>query len=300
MEDKTSCIFPTLGWKQFLIGRKKILDSYNNAKVFSQSHKVQTSHGNVAEAELREWLINFLPIKYGVTSGYIISQLVSDKMKTPHYDVIIYDALNSPILWIEDNNDNSSEGKSRAIPAEYVKAVFEIKSSFEKTTAQQAIQHIKELSYLYQNVDKPNDIYKQYLPSDFFCASIFMELREEHASKDDILSDDIIKAYDIRGYYGTIILSGENVDPTKTCLIKESADFKIEPSFLKGKGCLRSNIYRTNTIQIEDKTYPPLHLTWEDLNFSTFAFDVLAKLNGTYREGYRSSFYVCGDNSWKV
>lgn len=30
---------------------------------------------------------------------------------------------------------------------------------------------------------------------------------------------------------------------------------------------------------------------WGDVNFSTFAFDVLALLNGTFRRGFVSSFH---------
>jgi hypothetical protein len=46
------------------------------------------------------------------------------------FDVIIYDALESPVLWIEDNPDNSSGGRSLAIPVEHVKAAPEATSHF--------------------------------------------------------------------------------------------------------------------------------------------------------------------------
>lgn len=300
MEDNVENVIFTQGWKQFLMGKQEILERYDKAKVHSTAHIVSTSHGNVAEAEFRKWLINFLPKKYGVTSGYIVSQFVSDKKKMPHYDVIIYDALNSPILWIEDNNDNSLQGQSKVIPVEYVKAVFEIKSSFEKKTVEDAIRHIRELSYLYQDIDNPNERYKRYLPSDFFCGLVFMELRKENIFKKNMLSD-IIKAFDIRGYYGTIILRGEGLVSTKTCFIDNrftNLETNFSPAFEKTS--LLSSIYYTDAEQIGDIIYPGLHLSWEDLNFSKFAFDVLALLNGTYVHGFTSSFYVHGDSSWRI
>jgi hypothetical protein len=51
--------------------------------------------------------------------------------KTPHFDVIIYDRLESPVLL--GTADHSALGRSLAIPAEHVVAVIEIKSRF--TTA---------------------------------------------------------------------------------------------------------------------------------------------------------------------
>ncbi len=78
------------GWKQFLTAKKEMLDSYDQARTHSKAHKVETYHGRVAEAEFRKWLTNFLPKKYGVTSGYIISQGISDVQRAPHFDVIIF------------------------------------------------------------------------------------------------------------------------------------------------------------------------------------------------------------------
>ena len=40
---------PAQGWKQFLTARKEMLDSYDRARTHSSKHKVQTSHGNVAD-----------------------------------------------------------------------------------------------------------------------------------------------------------------------------------------------------------------------------------------------------------
>ena len=117
---------PTQGWRQILTPRKEMLDAFDKARDQAKSSEVETYHGKVAEAEFRKWLTGFLPKSFGVTSGYIISAGLCSQDKIPHFDVIIFDALQSPILWIENNPDSSDQGRSRAIPVEYVKAVLEV------------------------------------------------------------------------------------------------------------------------------------------------------------------------------
>lgn len=78
-------------------------------KEMGKNRPTETDKGNYAEALFREWLEQFLPARYGVTSGYIISQRDSTvpksalKGKLCHYDVIIYNKLDSPVLWTEMN-----------------------------------------------------------------------------------------------------------------------------------------------------------------------------------------------------
>src|SRR5882724_10504682 len=130
MAEKLEAQFPSQGWKQLLTARKEMLHTYDKAREFSKAHEVETYHGKVAEAEVRSWLLSFLPKKYGITSGYIVSpgRKITDKL--PHFDVIIYDALESPVLWVEDSADASPQGQSRAIPVEFVRCVLEVKARF--------------------------------------------------------------------------------------------------------------------------------------------------------------------------
>src|ERR1700731_1196620 len=118
--------FPSFGWKQILMARKEILDGFDSAREKARAQKVETFHGAVAEALIREWLISFLPQRYGVTSGYVISPGFSWDQKAPHFDVIIYERLESPILWVNDSPDSSAQGSSLALPVEFVRAVFEV------------------------------------------------------------------------------------------------------------------------------------------------------------------------------
>src|SRR4051812_6140585 len=99
-----------VGWSHFLTQRKELLDQYDKAKEQEKGKPVKTGHGIRGEAWLRKWLSDFLPRRFSVTSGYIIPQQDETGFELLHYDVIIYDAINAPILWIEDNADNSPQG----------------------------------------------------------------------------------------------------------------------------------------------------------------------------------------------
>jgi len=200
--------FPSLGWKQILTSRKKILDEYDRAREQARVHEVETAHGNVAEAQVRKWLCGFLPRRYGVTSGYVISPGLSSTQKAPHFDVIIYDQLESPILWIEENPDTSPDGQSVAIPVEHVCAVLEVKSSLSAHTMRKAIEHLDELLPLMQAIDDPSEPYKLYLPPRFQCGLIFMELRKTEADSEAALSA-LIDGIRLRGFIGGLVLRGE-------------------------------------------------------------------------------------------
>lgn len=71
-----------------------------------------TEPGEVAEAVFRRWLTRFLPERYGVTSGFVISPGLSSKRPLRHYDVIIYDRANSPVLWRSEQPDRRTRPRS--------------------------------------------------------------------------------------------------------------------------------------------------------------------------------------------
>ena len=73
--------FPSQGWKQLLAERKRMLDLYDQAKQQANIHKIQTYHGRAGEAIFRACLESFLPGKYGVTSGYVISPGRTEQQK---------------------------------------------------------------------------------------------------------------------------------------------------------------------------------------------------------------------------
>src|SRR2546425_7862410 len=62
------------GWPQFTTQKSKMVSDFQSASEMSENRPTDTDKGRQAEALFRDWLAEFLPAKYGVTSGYIISQ----------------------------------------------------------------------------------------------------------------------------------------------------------------------------------------------------------------------------------
>lgn len=282
---------PAQGWRQFLVARKEMLDSFDQARILSSNKKVQTEHGNVAEAEFRNWLKKFLPKKYSITSGYVISAGLPDTEKAPHFDVIIYEHLDSPILWIEDSHDKSEQGRSLAIPAEYVKAVIEVKSSFKNKTVKDAINHLGELQKLMNGIDSPEDRYKMYLPADFFCGIAFFELRKEDELDKHALNS-IVAGINLRGFNGGIILRGEGHNKQVTGKIN-ILNSESEITSTVNKSLLKPWALSAS-IQVTNELHFGAMLEWSETNFSQYAFDLVALLNGTFKIGYLSSFHALG------
>lgn len=293
MADKLKIEFPTQGWEQFLTYRREILDAYDQAKQKARSNKVRTEHGRVAEAQVRGWLASFLPKRYGVTPGYVVSPGLSNDQETPHYDVIIYDVQNSPVLWIENNLDHSEQGRSRALPAEHVQCVLEVKSNFSSSTAAAAIKHLKELSPLLSGTDDPGERYKLHLPPGFICGLIFVELGKKNEFSAAALSK-IVDAVVLRGFMGGLILRGEGHDKPVTGRLEILRS--MTPLAMEGKHSLiwNGNSSRSKSIKFADDLYLSAMLVWMQTNFSQFGFDLIARLQGTYERGMVSSWYGLG------
>jgi len=293
VESKLRIEVPSQGWQQILTARKEMLDAYDRAREQSRSHEVETYHGNVAEAVCRKWLANFLPKRYGVTSGYVVSPGLSSSDKTPHFDVIIYDQLESPILWIEDNPDNSSQGRSLAIPVEYVRAILEIKAAFSAKTVRDSLDHLRDLSPLLQHVDASTDRYKLHLPPTFCCGSIFFELRQTEANSEAALSA-LIGGVGLRGYFGGVILRGEgHTLPHTARLSFAQSTTPVEDTLRSGKTPLHE-FGMSKSVQLADNLHIVSMLKWAESEFAQFAFDLIAMIQGNYEIGRLSSFYGLG------
>ncbi|MNJ94124.1 hypothetical protein D3C87_118110 [compost metagenome] len=279
---------PNQGWKQFLIARDEMLSAYDRARELSKKRDVQTGHGVVAEAEFRKWLSNFLPKRYGVTSGYIISPGMPNSENFVHYDVIIYDQLESPILWVDDSPDSSVQGRSLAIPVEYVHGIIEVKSAFNKHSAKKAVEQLSKLKPLLASVEPINHPLKLYLPANFFCATVFFELREKD-EKDFAALDELIEAASLRGFYGGLILRTESLgsyDSGKLSFLREGSDVVPDNKSLSYWASSRCK-------RLGDK-YFKIQLDHFESYFSQFAFDIVALLKGTYHPNMLSSLYGMG------
>lgn len=304
------------GWRQFLTSKKEMLDAFDQARDKAKAHEVETYHGKVAEAKFREWLSCFLPKRYDVTSGYVVSQWALDHVKLPHFDVIIYDKLESPVLWVEDCSDLSSSGFSRALPAEHVQAVIEVKSSLDSSTTADALKHLCDLVPLLAGKDTPDARYKRYLPPDFFTAVVFFELREKHEFSKAALNN-LVSPKELRGYFGGIVLRGEGLPiekcgrirmfPSNTELKSSVGEGKGKESLLTGSPWADSRPFTIEDCYLGTIITPwsdeqevaqqlsgahlSARLSWDETEFVRFAFDLVALLKGTYQMSLPSSFH---------
>jgi hypothetical protein len=250
----------------------------------------------VAEAEIRRWLSEFLPKRYGVTSGYIISPGFSTDQKAPHFDVIIYEHLESPVLWVDNNPDDSRQGRSLALPVEYVRGVLEIKSQMSTSTMREALEHLYELLPVLQDTDEPGQRYKLYLPPSFFCGVAFVDLKVENANSPTLLPK-LIDGIGLRGFIGGIVLRGEgHTLPHTGRLQLMRSETPIEGSDPKKIPLLESGWSQSK--KLAEKVNIGASLIWSEPTFAQFAFDLVALLGGTYEIGRMSSFYGLG-STWQ-
>jgi hypothetical protein len=278
------------GWTEFITEKLVMLDAFERSKIQVVNRPTQTGKGRVAEAECRQWLRRFLPKKYNVTSGYIISQADSltsrNKLKLLEYDVIIYDEPNSPILWHEDNSDASEQGKKRAIPAEYVYGVLEVKSTFNEKSISDAFKKLSELAPLLAKIDDENGPYKRYLPKNFYMGLVFFEyLKKDQEEHHESLLNKLVPTNFQRGFMGGIILQAEGMDRRVT------GNFR----YFEGDASSKYGGRAPNGWSKSQEVCPGKHLCclldWTQSNFAEFAFDLIAVMNGTHRPGFASSLH---------
>ena len=199
------------GWREFHRNRKDILAEFDKLREITQNRPVQTAHGQGVEAYLRKWLSEFLPKKWAVTSGYMIPVLYKDNIKLYHYDIIIYDCLNAPVLWTEGNQGDSVQGKFRAIPAKNVAAILEVKSRLNRKNVQDMVTKLLEI-----------DRFKDQLPDTFFSSGIFVDLQEEDNGQSAILKS-MIQLGGVHRFMGAMVLRYEG-DDSATGVVRLFAD----------------------------------------------------------------------------
>lgn len=298
-DERLKVQIPSQGWKQLLTGRKEILDSYDRARDQARTHEIETYHGKVAEAAFRKWLSEFLPKRYAVTSGYIVSPGLGSQDKTPHFDVIIYDHLESPVLWVEDSPDSSKQGRSLAIPVEYVRSVLEVKASFSNQAVRHAIEHLSDLVPLMRAIDPPSERYKLHLPPTFCCGLVFAELRKENASSDLALRT-MVNGMSLRDFFGGVVLRGEGHTAPVTGRIALTRSEETTDLNLDGKPEHLLEWGMTKTTQLADKVHIGAMISWAEFNFAQFAFDLIAMIQGSYQPGRLSSFFGLGSSYLEI
>ena len=287
------------GWKEFHRNRRDILAEFDRAKEYNSSRPVRSEHGNAGEAELRRWLSSYLPRRFGVTSGYIIPDVVVASYDLYHFDVIIYDVLAAPVLWIDGNRDESDQGKKRAIPAKYVRSVFEVKASLSAESAKATMAKLSQLNGL-----------AAYLPDGFSCNTVFFDLDIGLVEKQNILPN-LMPATPIVGYWGGVVLrcllddemtglmqllpkqqNGQELESDNIPLARELDTLEIE-SDTKGGVIIKTggagvSAFSDGKAWHYTKLYGPtvygpscgLMLSWSNNSFVRFALDLLSRLDG--------------------
>jgi hypothetical protein len=199
---------------------------------------------------------------------------------------------------VEDHSDVSNQGRSLAIPVEYVRGVLEVKSQFSAKTVVDAIDHLNDLQPLMGSVDDAEERYKLHLPANFFCGLIFFELRTEHQHSEAALLK-LISGASLRGFFGGLILRGEGVplDASGKLSLVES-ETSMESTIKNTKGSLLAGFAMTGTNQVAEKIHLGAMLIWTETSFSQFAFDLVAVMQGTYEMGRLSSFYGMGGSEF--
>jgi hypothetical protein len=102
------------------------------------AHNLEKGLGN--EQSLRDILTDILPRRYGVAKGKVIN---SSGEMSKQLDIIIYDSLNCPVLFIDEN-------KNQIIPVEGVYGVVEVKTSLTSSILTEAFENLFSVYSLHQ------------------------------------------------------------------------------------------------------------------------------------------------------
>jgi hypothetical protein len=244
--------------------------------------------GDVTEGVFRSWLEGFLPMRYGVTSGYIISSGLPASAPMKHFDVIIYDRLEAPVLWRDNNPDRSNQGLHRPIPAEYVRAVLEVKSTFNRESVRDAMRKLHELDPLLAGTDGPDELYPRYLPKNFACGVVFFRV----ASNTRVRILDQLVAPGLRGWLGGVVLARAENELASHAgwIINVAGANPVEPW---GADFSDNNIM-SKSQENEGGGHRAAGVLFDPSSFAWFAFTLLGALSAKNRAGFLPSMHAMG------
>jgi hypothetical protein len=264
------------GVQAFLAERQGLLNLYDKAKLQMGDDYVKTEHGNVAENAFRNWLNAFLPKRFAATKGYIITPRLEHNMPLEEWDIIIYDALESPILF-------SKESSNQAIPIEYVRAVIEVKSTLNPKNAKLATNKLIKLKHFIGTNTSLR--YPNYLCSPFTSSVVFFETA-------------VSKLKDYRNALNnlSVICQQESYIPFMGGLVLRSQKDESHSGYLQS--CISDTpINFPDHLELSSSFHYPngKHgsfgcLAYGVNNFSNFTFDLLEYIKGSKDKGV-SSFY---------
>lgn len=191
--------------------RKKLLRHYDTAKEQMADDPVKTEHGVVCESLFRAFLEQFLPKKYGVTKGYIITPDLNYAGPLEEWDIIVYDSMESPVLFVREDGDTQESDGKRGIPVEYVKAVIEVKATFNKASSKKATEKLMKLREFLRKYGSEEN--KPALPNTFSAFAVFFEtkVKNEKEYRDALGEMSIMWQKDpLVQYQGGLIIRGQS------------------------------------------------------------------------------------------
>jgi len=272
-----------IGVDSFFTERKKLLNAYDEAKQQTGDDAVKTEHGITGEAEIRKLLQSFLPKRFGVCKGYIITTNLQFEGALEEWDVLLYDAMESPVLFTRGPGDQDNAESKRAIPVEHVRAVLEVKATLTPAMAKKSADKLLKVEqYLGENQDSA---YPQYLMQPFVCAAIFLETKVDSLAQYRQAMDNL-----------TILYQQESMIPFMGALVVRSQQNPEHSGYLRSM--LSDNpiscpdaFQMSSDFQYPDGKYGVFGTHgWGVNNYPTFLFDFLASISGT-RSQRMSSFY---------
>ena len=114
--------------------RKKMISDFQSARADIPHYG---ERGSEIEQVLIKWLGSYLPKRYAVGSGFILG--LANEI-SPQTDIIIYDAINSPVLRYSD--------KSLILPSDNVAVAIEVKSNLNKNQYLDAVDKMGKIKSL--------------------------------------------------------------------------------------------------------------------------------------------------------
>jgi len=275
-----------VGAEAILAQRIELLNEYDRHIKLSSDDPVPVQPGIGAEAIFRDWLARFLPKKFGVTKGYIITTDLNHDLPLEEWDIIIYDALEAPVLFVRETADDTDTGTKRGIPVEYVRGVIEVKASLNEKSSEKATE---KLTKLHSFIKKDDNLdYPKYLKRPFICASVyFVTDVKTFESYKKALKNMIPLAQNLP-WMGALVLRNNQKPGDPGVIELHASEQKIEwPEH-----------YETSEIfQLTDGRYCVLScLVWAINSFPFFIFGLINALNGRILQGVPSVYGLDFEN----
>ncbi len=268
-----------IGIDSFFAERDRLLFDYTIAKKQTSDDAVKTEHGNVAEVLARDWLQSFLPKRFGVCKGYIITPcLFMEEQELEEWDIVVYDAMESPVLFTR----GSGSELRQAIPVEHVRAVIEVKATLTPMMAEKCAKKLLKLKRYIGENDSSN--YPLFLCKPFVCAAMFFETKVKTLSEYRKALDQLTSLCKNNfPFMGSLVLKSQTYP-------EHSGYLKVfDESFMSTNNPLRQEM---SSFSSSDGKHGLLGtFGYAVNNYPAFLFDFLALLRGTFQKERVSSFY---------